>query len=158
MLIDEKPADSSAKQCACCGAKVVEYRHSFNQALAVGLWRLYTNGGGPINLKDLGLTRNQWDNFQKLRYWGLVAKAHRDDGRRINGAWLVTPTGREFIEGGASIRSRVWTYRGKAVRFEGGHCFFRDTHDGQYEQGPDYAKTARSHIGEQGLKHADEQA
>ena len=139
----DETQDARNTTCECCGAKIVEYRHTFNKALAVALYRLYSMGGGPINIKALSLTRNQWDNFQKLRYWGLVTKSARDDGTRIGGAWSITFAGREFIEAGISIRRRVWTYRGDTVRFDGDTCFFRDVHDVAYECRPSYAANSQ---------------
>jgi hypothetical protein len=135
---------SELKYCECCGAKIVEYKHGFSKALAVGLYRLYQHGSA-INIKELGLTRNQWDNFQKLRYWGLVAKAAREDGTRIGGCWEITQLGIDFIEKGISIKKNVWTYRGETVRFEGDTCFFTDMHDVNYRTRPDYIEDAVPH-------------
>jgi hypothetical protein len=92
-----------SKVCEHCGAKTVEYKHTFSDALAVGLFKLYAAGGGPINLKDLALTRNQWDNFQKLRYWQLVGQSYRKDGTRMNGYWHITSVGKIFIETWATV-------------------------------------------------------
>ena len=130
--------------CPHCYAKMVEYKHSFSKALAIGLWRLYL-AGGPINIRDLVLTRNQWDNFQKLRYWGLAAQTYRPDGTRMNGVWHITDTGRAFIEQGTGISKTVWTYRGSTQRFEGSTVFFRDEHDVAYEQRESYATSAMPH-------------
>ena len=68
--------------------------------------------GGEASLADLGLTRNQVDNFQKLRYWGLVEKVHREDGTRVAGVWRVTREGYAFLSGRRVYRA-VWTYRGE---------------------------------------------
>jgi hypothetical protein len=133
------------KRCPHCEAKMVEYKHSFSKALAIGLSRLHFTGGGPINLKNLGLTRNQWDNFQKLRYWGLVAKANREDGSRANGEWLLTQKGFDFIEKGIGIPKSVWTYRGEPIRFEGDTCFYLDAHEPRYKQKEHYVATATPH-------------
>lgn len=133
------------KYCEHCHAKMVEYKHSFSKALATGLWRLY-RAGGVVNIKDLGLTRNQWDNFQKLRYWGLVAPAFRESGVRMNGCWYITPLGLDFVERGAPIQKSVWTYRGNTVRFEGDTCFFNDTHEVEYEKKESYAANAVAHF------------
>ncbi len=132
------------KVCEHCQAKMVEYKHSFSKALATGLWRLYC-AGGAVNIKDLGLTRNQWDNFQKLRYWGLVAQSYRESGTRMNGYWHITEAGTAFIEQGAGVSKSVWTYRGQTQRFEGATVFFTDTHDIEYEQRESYAALAVAH-------------
>ena len=133
------------KSCPHCGAKMVEYKHNFSKALAVGLYRLYKENR-PVNIKHLGLTRNQWDNFQKLRYWNLVQKAIDPEGKRIGGCWSITPFGVDFIERGLPIKKHVWTYRGETVRFEGDTCFFHDVHPVEYKQRPEYAEEAVSHF------------
>jgi hypothetical protein len=132
------------KVCEHCRAKMVEYKHSFSKALATGLWRLYL-AGGPVNIKDLGLTRNQWDNFQKLRYWGLTAQTYRPDGTRMNGVWHITEAGTAFIEQGTGISKTVWTYRGNTLRFAGSTVFFKDAHDVEYEKRESYAMNAVAH-------------
>jgi hypothetical protein len=132
------------KTCDHCGAKMVEYKHNFSNALAIGLYQLYQEGK-PVNIKRLGLTRNQWDNFQKLRYWGLVEKAFGADGKRIGGCWNITLLGVDFIEKGTSIKKYVWTYRGETVRFEGNTCFFKQIHPVEYKQRSEYAQEAVSH-------------
>jgi len=132
------------KYCNECGAKIVEYKHSFSAALAYGLHRLYLEGI-PINIKHLGLNRNQWDNFQKLRYWGLVEKSINEIGKRIGGCWSITQHGIDFIEGRVPIQKSVWTYRGDSLRFEGNTVFFIDIHDVSYRQRIDYSSEAQPH-------------
>ena len=133
------------KICECCGAKIVEYRHSFSEALAICLYKLY-EANAVVNIKELGLTRNQWDNFQKLRYWDLVVKATDENGKRIGGCWAITSSGIAFIEKGTSITKSVWTYRGETVRFEGDTCFFKDKHPIGYTQRETYAEEAVVHL------------
>jgi len=132
------------KFCPHCNATMVEYRHSFSKALAAGLHRIYS-AQKPVNLKELGLTRNQWDNFQKLRYWGLVGQSYRDDGVRIGGVWHITQAGIDFIERGTFIKKYVYTYRGEPVRFDGDVCFFEDVHP-DYEQRESYSANAVPHM------------
>jgi hypothetical protein len=122
---------------------MVEYRHAFTAALAQGLYLMYRRNRA-VNLKVLGLTRNQWDNFQKLRYWGLVEKAERADGKRIGGAWRITQHGIDFIERRVSVQRAVWTYRGERVRFEGDPTTFEAVH-GPYMTRPDYSDQSRPH-------------
>lgn len=134
------------KLCPHCGASMVEYRHTFNEALAEGLFRLY-QAGTPVNLKTLELDRNQWDNFQKLRYWDLVEKFINDEGNRVGGTWLVTPHGKDFVEGHTTIQRNVFTYRGERVRYEGKTVFFKNNHPGQYKTRLEYADEAVPHDG-----------
>ena len=127
------------KRCPHCDAKMVEYRHTFNKGLAHGLYELFAVGGGPISLRSLKLTRTQWTNFQKLRYWGLVSPTKED------GEWKLTTKGFDFITQGISLQKWVYTYRGETVRFEGGTCFFNEVHPPIYDKKPDYVATATPH-------------
>lgn len=136
---------SEKKICECCGAKIVEYRHAFSESLAICLYKLY-EANAVVNIKHLGLTRNQWDNFQKLRYWGLVVKATDEKGKRIGGYWSITLSGVAFIEEGTGITKSVWTYRGETVRFEGDTVFFKDKHLAGYTQREEYAEEAVAHL------------
>ena len=131
--------------CECCGAKVVEYKHNFNAALANSLHKIYVFNK-PLPLSELSLSRNQWTNFQKLRYWGLVNKVTDDEGKRINCLWQVTKRGVDFIEGRLNITKYVWTYRGDTTRFEGSEIRFKDIHEKHYKQRPEYAQEAQPHI------------
>ena len=128
-----------AKRCPHCEAKMVEYRHTFNKGLAHGLYELFVAGGGPINLRSLKLTRTQWTNFQKLRYWGLVSRTKED------GEWTLTAKGADFIIRGTTIPKWVYTYRGDTVRFEGEACIFNEVHYPKYDKKPDYVATATPH-------------
>ena len=138
--------NKESKFCESCGAKTVKYKHSFSNALAIGLYKLYESGNISTNLKHLKLTRNQWDNFQKFRCWGLVKQAYRPDGTRLNGEWIVTQEGIDFIERGTSIQKSVWTYRGKTVDFEGDTCFFLDVHEPSYKKRLEYWDEAEAKI------------
>jgi hypothetical protein len=87
------------------------------------------------------------DNFQKLRYWGLVEKVHREDGTRVAGVWRVTREGYGFLAGGRVYRA-VWTYRGEfecADDEDGNRVWTVAARDVSpfYEQRPEYAKRAR---------------
>jgi hypothetical protein len=123
---------------------MVEYRHGFSAALAHGLHSIYL-ANKTINLKHLNLTRNQWDNFQKLRYWGLVQKAINENGSRNQGCWSITQKGKDFVDGKILIPKGVWTYRGETVRFEGDDCKFNDVHEPTYKQRVEYAEESVAH-------------
>jgi hypothetical protein len=132
------------KVCECCGAKVVEYKHSFNQSLASSLYKLYIQHEAA-NISKIGLTAVQWTNFQKLKYWGLVRKAEREDHTKIGGVWELTQTGIDFVEKGTSIQKNVWSYRGRTVRQEGDSVFFTDLHEAYMRKRPDYSGDAKPH-------------
>lgn len=97
----------NVKHCDHCGAKMVEYKHSLNTGLAVALTKLRRHGK-PATLKELDLTVNQFNNFQKLQYWGFVDKNEDHE-------WYATREADRFFEG-YQVPKSVWTYRGKTVR------------------------------------------
>lgn len=130
----------SESDCPTCGAKTVEYKHGLSLPLVAGLVRLYRSGGGPVNLKDLGLTRNQWDNFQKLRYFGLVVQVY-EDGRRRAGMWRITRMGQLFVEGTVSRPKHAWTFRGVLQRYEGEHLYIHQV-GGLYKSREEWAAEA----------------
>lgn len=63
------------------------------------------HGANDVHLLKAGLTVNQTNNFQKLRYFGLVAKIEGKPGH-----WLLTTRGKEFVEGRASVAKKVFVF------------------------------------------------
>lgn len=133
------------KECAECGAKMVKYRHSLNRGLVESLFKLWTKAKAlePIALKSLNLTRTQWDNFQKLRYWGLVEQSYAK-GKRLRGFWQLTPFGAQFIELGIGVCHTVVTYRGDVVDFEGPIVTCNEKLTVVYKKQIDYARNAEA--------------
>lgn len=95
-----------------------------NTNLVLGLQRL-SQAGGKASLKDLGLNHTQWDNFQKLKYWGLVRQSY-ENGVRCRGVWEITRLGRNFLAGFAQVNRFVWTFRDQPVDFEGPQFYVTD--------------------------------
>lgn len=145
-LFDESPQHQpKPKRCPECDGKIVEYRHRLSRPLVAGLVRLERNGGGPINLGDLAppLTYSQRCNFQKLRYFGLVAGVDDDDGPR-SGIWELTEAGMLFLAGRLKVQSHVWTFRGSPTGFEGDARFVHEI-DGGYQSWREWAAEAQPH-------------
>jgi len=98
------------KNCEDCGHQVTAYTHKLNTQLVIGLGRLidrYLITKKPVNLqKELVLTKNQYNNFQKLQYFGLII--HSENG------WVPTLKGEMFIKGEISIKDTVATF-GKLI-------------------------------------------
>lgn len=132
------------KFCSECGAKTVEYKHSLNMGLVLGLYRLH-KAGGEKNLKELSLTHNQWANFQKLRYWGLVEQSKHENGLAMAGCWKITQRGTDFVKGVIKIPRSVWTYRSDAIRYDGDEIAARDYIPTEYDQRGDYWGGAMPH-------------
>jgi len=141
MAEGERGRRRETERCPTCNARRVEYRHVMNRALVLGLMRLDAVGG-TANLADLGLTRNQWDNFQKLRYWDLVQQV-AVDGVRKKGVWEVTPLGAAFLRGTVTIAHAVFTYRGERTEFSGPMIGVRSLHPESYRKREDYARDRR---------------
>lgn len=141
-------------KCEACGAKMVEYKHNINKPLLHGLTALF-NAGGESNLKHLHLDRSQWDNFQKLRYWGLVEKFKDDKGNRIAGTWTITAKGRDFLFNRVSVQKSTWTYRGDFKRYDGEHIYAKDIDDISYKIREEYASEAMAHSSDNALFMCD---
>jgi hypothetical protein len=103
--------------CNECGAKVVEYKHGLSKGLLRGLFRLAQAGGGPINIRTIGLTVDQLTNFQKLKYWNLVVKSNPKSTK--GGDWHITDVGWAFLRGQITLSKYVWSFRGAPIRFDG---------------------------------------
>jgi len=127
------------KICPTCGSKTVEYKHSLNQALVKGLSRL-AECGGTAKLHALNISRVEWVNFQKLRYWDLVVKANGEDKQK-GGVWRITEKGYIFLRGQVRIQKGMITYRGTPIRPFGDYVFVHEVLDG-YKFKEDYAREA----------------
>jgi hypothetical protein len=81
------------EKCEHCGNITTAYAHKLNKPLVSALRALvdfYEINKTACNLqKNLDLTKNQYNNFQKLQYFFLVR--HTKDG------WYPTPDGIKFI-------------------------------------------------------------
>lgn len=111
------------KKCTCCGASMKIHKHSLSRGLVNTLIKFrkavlnqphYTFNRIHIP-DDVVLTKNEYNNFQKLRYFGLVAKVRRPDGTREQGYWLLTRNGNAFCKGLKPISKSVQTFRNKIV-------------------------------------------
>lgn len=125
--------------CHHCGAKIVEYPHVLNKPMIEAFKELAHANGGRANLQDLSLTKNQYTNFQKLKYWGIVESCHE------NGEWQVTDLGWQFFRGDGGLRRKVYTYRNKIVEFEGETVSILSFLPYEYFHTEDYIDLSRSH-------------
>ncbi len=128
------------KHCEHCGATTVQYTHNMNIFLIEGLTALQ-NAGGVESIKNLGLDNNEWNNFQKLRYWDLISK-HYEGDRRISGVWAITQKGRDFLANLLKIDVRVLTYRGVRIKYQGDLVTAKEIIENTYKQRVEYAEDA----------------
>jgi len=131
--------------CPFCSAKMVEYKHSIN-AMVIDALRRLSDAGGVANISQIGLTSNQRNNFQKLRYWDLVEKHHDKDGERVGGWWKITRKGIGFLCGAILIQKYVWTYRNERVRYDGVLVDPGDYLDKKYWMRDDYIKNSKPKV------------
>ncbi len=130
--------------CDHCGAKMIEYKFTFNRGLARCLFRL-SQFPQPTEICTMNLTTSQWTNFQKLKYWELIAPHVTDETDRKRGWWRLTPQGIAFLTGKVPIHKNVIMYRNKFVRFGGEKIFFKDV-TGGYEYRGDYRAQVREQV------------
>lgn len=104
------------KCCLECGRPMMINKHTFNRGLASTLLSLARSFqiDEPFNPNQQDyLTHNQKANFQKLQYWGLVAK-HFTDRQRVGGYWHLT-RGAFWILNGKALPKWVQTFRGRVT-------------------------------------------
>ncbi len=103
-----------SKQCEHCGHKEIAYIHVINKAMIGSLYQLqkfYEVNKVPANLqKDLNLTKNQYNNFQKLQHFGVVYRSKK--------GWIPTILGRKFIYGVMKIPKRVATIDNEVIAWD----------------------------------------
>lgn len=99
-----------SETCNYCGHQITAYSHHLNTPLVGALNQLvdfYEDKGVAANLqRDLNLTKNQYNNFQKLQYFNLVTRTQH--------GWLPTNLGIKFVYGEESCYDKVATL-GKKV-------------------------------------------
>ena len=132
--------ESKKRKCPHCGANMVLYPHTLGRGVVNALVRFAALGKGPQRPVEKGylvngMSYNQGSNFQKLGYFGLVAKVPPER----SGVWEVTRWGWEFIAGELRVPRKVWTYRGVVDHFEDDLVRIADTkHEAFYMQFEDY--------------------
>jgi len=71
--------------------------------------------------KDVQLNKNEYNNFQKLRYFGLIEK-----DKNHSGNWKMTEQGLDFISGRLLIPTWVKTFRNKIIEKDTSGCFIQE--------------------------------
>lgn len=119
----KKPKAKTANNvCPHCGAKMQDYW----QRLSPGLVNTLVKFRQAILVKkenkvhvpnEVVFTKNEYNNFQKLRYHGLVAKVKDKEGNRVSAYWLITRRGNQFCKGEITVPEKVKTYRNKITEY-----------------------------------------
>ena len=120
----EKLERTKENRCPHCGAKMEKKKHLLNRGLVKAL-RVTIAGVKAQDKNDIAFGDIPWDNnnkgfnlrqnFQKLRYFGLVAHPRDENGKRIWGRWLITKRGGQFLRGEISVYSFVVSYRNHVI-------------------------------------------
>ena len=114
---------SVENKCPNCGAAMKQYWQRLTPGLVGVLVKFRTavirKGVNKLHVpRDLDLSKTEYNNFQKLRYHGLVAK-FRVNGIHDQGYWLLTRRGASFLKGDIQIPSKVKTYRNRVIDHAG---------------------------------------
>jgi hypothetical protein len=102
--------------CPHCGASMQAYKHTLSSGLVSSLIKaiqfVHRVNKNEFHLQhDLtSLTKNEYNNFQKLRFHGLVAKVDSKAGY-----WLITKRGGQFLRGEIAVPMHVVTFRNKVI-------------------------------------------
>lgn len=118
--------EKKVERCPHCGANMKAFWHTLNSGLVgiliEAIQFVRANNKNEFHLqKDLHLTVNQFSNFTKLRFHGLVAKV---EGKA--GYWLITKKGGEFLRGELSVPARVKTFRNRVKEHSEDTIHIRD--------------------------------
>ena len=127
--------------CDHCGAKTVSYGHSLSRGLVGAMLVFSRLGEGPHLLSASQVNISQYNNFQKLKYFGLVEKA--GEGPH-SGIWRITYLGWAFLRGEHNAPKRVRTYRGEVTEVDTERVLFKDIDLTKFwEKHEDYVASAR---------------
>ena len=108
----EEANDKEKECCPNCGASMKIWKHTLSSGL-VDLLRVFARAVvdkkcNDVHLQnDTRMTNNQYNNFQKLRYFGLVAKGDK------SGHWVITKNGIEFLNGRLRVHKYIKTFRNR---------------------------------------------
>jgi hypothetical protein len=111
--------------CKCCGQKIrPPHRHNLTRGLVDTLIRfaklLEEKGVNNLHLLTAGFSISQTNNFQKLRYFGLVAKG------KETGYWVLTKRGQEFLNGEVAVSKWVETKDNLITERSVSNVFFKE--------------------------------
>ena len=97
-----------ASICPMCGQKIAEYKHKINKTLVGCLARLNA-AGGRSRIDNLGFSYSHFNNFQKLKYFGLAIQTGK------NSEWQITNHGIWFLQGRIQIPEYVVTKNANVI-------------------------------------------
>lgn len=101
-----------SKTCNKCGQKIkLAHKETLNKKLLQGLQAaariVIETNRNDIDLHTLIDDYNIYNNFQKLRYFGLAYYLKDAKGQRVRGHWIITKRGWQFLRGEIKISKWV---------------------------------------------------
>jgi hypothetical protein len=105
--------------CPHCGAQMKEWWHRLNPGMVGLLFAsialVKQKGVNIIEKNEVCKTNSECCNYNKLRYFGLIAYARDADGNRIDGVFVLTRNAGSFLRGEIKMPYRVKTYRNELI-------------------------------------------
>jgi len=118
------------KICECCGQTISPRRERISKGIVRSLYKmaiyvkaLKLNKVHPRN--DLELTKSEYNNFQKLRYRGLIAK-YKSNGEILPGYWLITHKGYSFLNNESPTANYVSVLNNRIIGYGDDMLTFSD--------------------------------
>ena len=110
--------------CPCCQQHVQVYQRSVTSSMAAGLVNVWVAVGAasfrPLEVQSRrGLPYRMFSDFQKLRYWELIAE-------QSDGSYRITSLGEAFLQGNTSIDKYAVVYNGNVIRMRGPRTDIRE--------------------------------
>ena len=143
---DDYDHGENPNRCETCGANTVEYKFHLGAGLKRALVQLYKAGTGEVHRTDMKHINNDFGNFTKLKFFGLVEPVYNKDGTRKGGTWRITQLGIDFLMGKVPVNKYVWTYRNSFLRFDGPLIYVHQV-GGKYPEKEQYIKESVPHDG-----------
>jgi len=117
--------------CPHCGQSIMKHRQALTKGLVGILLKVAKYNRDTFHLqKDVSLTKNEYTNFQKLKFWGFVQKTPGHSG-----SWMITDAGYHFLSNDTPAPYAVFTFNNKVVAQDPDMVYFEDI-----DLGPAYRK------------------
>lgn len=109
------------KRCEHCNASLKEWWHTLTPGLVNALFKFVkavkAKGINEVHLQtEVELTKNEYNNFQKLRFHALVAKVKENKAHKA-GYWLVTARAGQFLRREIKVHRKVKTFRNRVIGY-----------------------------------------
>lgn len=138
----EKVINGKGGVCPCCKRWGKVYVRPINLTMAKSfIWLAFAapkDDAGWINVpKTAPVEVLRTKQFSTLRWWGLIEQAShlKDTTKKHVGLWRLTPLGRAFATGYATVPEKAVTYAGEVVRLAGKQVSLKEC-----AKGYDYSK------------------